>query len=69
MLRLSWDAPFDPPEVGLALAELEDEDPEVDDGAATEGVPLVGPAVATAPTPPVTGPLSESCRGANGELC
>lgn len=44
--------------LGLVLDELEELDPEVDDGAATDGVPLVGPAVATAPTPPVCGPLS-----------
>ena len=28
---------------------------------ATEGVPEVGPALATAPTPPVCGPLSGTC--------
>lgn len=42
----------EPPEVEGAGAD------DVGEAPATEGVPLVGPAVATAPTPPVTGPLS-----------
>ena len=53
------DVPVEPPEVG----EPEPDEPEVGAGAPeTEGVPLVGPAVATAPTPPVWAPLSEICE-------
>ena len=53
-LIVSWAAPLVPPLVGEG---------EVDDvleagAGATLGVPDIGPAVARAPTPPVTGPLS-----------
>lgn len=39
----------------------EDEDPDDDEDAAADAV-LAGGAVAMAPTPPVTGPLSLSCK-------
>ena len=56
-LIVSWAAPLVPPLVGEG---------EVDDvleagAGATLGVPDIGPAVARAPTPPVTGPLSGTC--------
>ncbi len=53
-MNVSWAAPEEP--VGLGeLDELAATPPE------TLGVPCVGRAVAMAPTPPVVGPLSESC--------
>jgi len=58
LLVPSCAAPLEP-EVGLGLELDEWEEPEepVGDDEATVGVPLVGPAVATAPTPPVCTPV------------
>lgn len=59
---------FEP--VGLGLAELEEDEPDgVGEGAATLGVPLVGPAVATAPCPPVWKPLSGICGARKVSTC
>ena len=47
--------------LALALLELEDPPEVAAEPPGTVGVPLVGPAVATAPWPPVAAPVSDTC--------